>query len=231
MKYLIAMLAALALSGSASADDALAVVNAQRAARGLPAFLPDPGLQLAAERAAAHRAASLMFAHTVNDFQFLPPGCSADAAGCAAYPASYGFMACATYDRYTYAGAASVLGRDGKTYHHLFVSRVASPYQTAQQGTTTTTTTKTTTVTQPKTPAVAPPKGPVVVVAAPSPTITTMTRASSSTSVSYRSSSSSAVRGRLVRTPVMDRAFGPPARPVFRGLIKIGIAAAVIAAL
>ncbi|MFO0822760.1 MAG: hypothetical protein U0792_06510 [Gemmataceae bacterium] len=51
----------------------------------------------------------------------MPAGSYASSAGCAAYPASYGWMSCCVYDNYTYAGAAWVTGRDGKRYMHLFV--------------------------------------------------------------------------------------------------------------
>jgi hypothetical protein len=96
-------------------------VNAKRAARGLRPFQHDPLLTIAAEACAAHRAQHRLFGHSANDFQFLPAGAKANAAGCAAYPASYGFMACCVYDSYTFAGAASVTGPDGRVYHHLFV--------------------------------------------------------------------------------------------------------------
>ncbi len=102
-------------------NSALDQVNAQRAARGLPPFRHDPLLTLAAERAAAFRATHRLFGHTSNDFAFLDGGGTATAAGCAAYPASYGFMACCVYERYTVAGAASVRGADGRMYHHIFV--------------------------------------------------------------------------------------------------------------
>jgi hypothetical protein len=62
-----------------------------------------------------------MFGHTGNDFQFLPSGSYASSAGCAAYPASYGWMSCDVYDNYTYAGAAWAMGGDGKRYMHIFV--------------------------------------------------------------------------------------------------------------
>jgi hypothetical protein len=121
MAFRVAFAVVVLSSNSASAADALAQVNAQRAARGLPAYERDEALSVAAEAAARHRAERLLFGHCANDFAFLPAGVSADAAGCAAYPAEYGFMACATYDGYRWAGAASVPGRDGRVYHHLFV--------------------------------------------------------------------------------------------------------------
>ena len=101
--------------------DALEQVNAQRASRGLAPYARDGGLSLAAEQAAQYRAANRLFGHCSNDFAFLPPGSSADAAGCAAHPPSYGFLACAVYDGYQFAGAATVIGSDGLAYHHLFV--------------------------------------------------------------------------------------------------------------
>lgn len=107
-------------SRSGVGTGALDAVNAKRAARGLRPFLHDPVLTVAAERCAAFRAEHKLFGHTGNDFAFAPVGYAASA-GCAAYPASYGFMACCVYDNYTYAGAASVMGPDGRMYHHIFV--------------------------------------------------------------------------------------------------------------
>ncbi len=103
------------------AEDALDQVNKQRAARGLPPYLRDDGLTAGAINVANFRASRLMFHHTSNDFQGLPAGVSAAASGCAAYPKSYGFMACAVYERHRHAGAAWVLGRDGKMYCQIFV--------------------------------------------------------------------------------------------------------------
>jgi hypothetical protein len=106
---------------SAAGGDGLDEVNAKRAARGLRPFLRDEGLTQAAHACAAFRAQRGLFGHTANDFTFVPPGASAASAGCAAYPASYGWMSCCTYENYTYAGAAWVTGADGKRYMHLFV--------------------------------------------------------------------------------------------------------------
>jgi hypothetical protein len=110
-----------AMMAPASRDDALAEVNALRTARGLRPFIKDDNLTLAARTAAAHRARNLCPGHTSNDFACLPAGCSAAAAGCAAWYPSEGWGSCCTYDNYTYAGAAWAIGRDGKRYMHLFV--------------------------------------------------------------------------------------------------------------
>jgi uncharacterized protein YkwD len=104
-----------------SGGDGLDEVNAKRAARGLRPFIRDEGLTQAARACASYRAQYSMFGHTSNDFAFVPSGSSASSAGCAAYPASYGWMSCCTYEGYTYGGAAWVTGRDGKRYMHLFV--------------------------------------------------------------------------------------------------------------
>jgi hypothetical protein len=101
--------------------DGLDEVNAKRAARGLRPFVRDENLTQAARACAEFRAANGLFGHTSNDFSFVPAGTSATSAGCAAYPASYGWMSCCVYENYTYGGAAAVTGRDGKRYMHLFV--------------------------------------------------------------------------------------------------------------
>jgi len=109
---------------SAPAPDALAEVNAKRAARGLRPYAHDPALTEAAQKCAAYRAARLMFGHVtggMGDFQFLAPGVRCSATGCAAYPDQYGWMSCAIYDNFTHAGAAWVRGADGKRYMHLFL--------------------------------------------------------------------------------------------------------------
>jgi hypothetical protein len=108
-------------SPGAPAGDGLDEVNAKRAARGLRPYIRDEGLTQAAFACAQHRAARRLFGHSSNDFAFVPAGTSARSAGCAAYPASHGWMSCCTYDNYTYAGAAWVTGGDGKRYMHLYV--------------------------------------------------------------------------------------------------------------
>ena len=108
-------------TASAAAGDGLDEVNAQPAARGMRPFVRDEALTQAAHGCAAFRAQPRLFGHTANDFAFVPAGASARSAGCAAYPASYGWMSCCVYDGYTYGGAAWVTGADGKRYMHLFV--------------------------------------------------------------------------------------------------------------
>lgn len=103
--------------------EALDEVNAARAARGLRPFLRDDNLTIGAASAAVFRAARGVAGHTQNDFAHLPPGCSADAAGCAAWPVGSGFGSCCMYENWTYAGAAFAIGADGQRYMHLFVRR------------------------------------------------------------------------------------------------------------
>lgn len=109
-----------------AADDALDEVNAARARRGLPPFARDPGLTAAAVAAADYRATYRIAGHVsggMGDFAFLPPGCTADAAGCGALEPSWGWGSCCTYESYQAAGAAVTMGADGKRYMHLFVRR------------------------------------------------------------------------------------------------------------
>lgn len=108
-----------------SCDDALAEVNATRAQRGLRPYTNDPVLNEAARKCAAWRAERLCEGHCAlpqGDFTFLTPvyPVGSCAGGCAAWEPSWGWGACATYDNYTYCGAAWVMGRDGKRYMHLF---------------------------------------------------------------------------------------------------------------
>ena len=121
MSLLVMVLSCGCLFG---ADDALAEVNAARAARGLPPFVKDEGLTMAARAAADYRASRLIAGHVGGgrgDFAFLPQGSHALAAGCGALAPSWGWGACCTYDRYRFAGAAVTYGRDGKRYMHIFV--------------------------------------------------------------------------------------------------------------
>lgn len=101
--------------------EALAEVNAARAQRGLPPFAHDEELYLAACRCAELRAQYRIAGHTANDFAALRPGNYAAAAGCGALEWSWGWGTCCTYENYRFAGAAYVVGADGKRYMHLFV--------------------------------------------------------------------------------------------------------------
>lgn len=101
--------------------DALDEVNEHRARRGLPAFVRDPKLCEAAYAAALNRAQSLNEGHTSNDFAFLPAGAHATAAGCGAWEPGTGWGTCCTYDSYHTAGAAWVIGSNGKRFMQLFV--------------------------------------------------------------------------------------------------------------
>ena len=105
-------------------DDALDEVNARRAARGLPAFVKDPGLTQAAAACAKVRAANFVDGHlggAMSDFSYLPAGVTASAAGCGALEPSWGWGTCCMDEPYTFAGAAWVMGANGKRYMHLFV--------------------------------------------------------------------------------------------------------------
>lgn len=129
----LAAFALLTITGLAAAQgpawtDALDEVNATRAQRGLYPFARDDGLTAAAGSAATYRAAHGIAGHTANDFAALPAGCSADAAGCAAWAVGSGWGACCTYDSGpTHAGAAWAIGANGLRFMHLFVRRGGGP--------------------------------------------------------------------------------------------------------
>lgn len=113
---------AIAPAGEVGAvQDALAEVNAQRAARGMRPYLLCLQLQEAARACATYRARWRIVGHLQSDFVFLPPGARASCTGCAAWPPSMGFGACEIFGGYTYAGAATVRGADGLNYCHLFL--------------------------------------------------------------------------------------------------------------
>jgi hypothetical protein len=127
VRTLLASLVVLCVVGSVRAEDALEEVNAYRAARGLRPFIRDDGLTQAAQGCADYRAERGITGHC-NDFSFVPEGSMARAAGCAAWAPHwngeewvYGWGSCCTYENWTYAGAAYVIGRDGRRYMHLFV--------------------------------------------------------------------------------------------------------------
>lgn len=107
---------------SGDGADALAEVNATRAQRGLKPFINDPLLNKAAQACAQQRASRHIHGHLPeSDFSYVPSGGQASAAGCGALELSWGWGTCCTYDNYTYAGAAWVMGNDGRRYMHLFV--------------------------------------------------------------------------------------------------------------
>jgi hypothetical protein len=120
------MLTGLLLAGLLMSDpgprcyDGLDELNALRAEHGLPALQYDEGLARAAGGCAIYRAQRLMTGHTSNDFAALPAGVQAAAAGCAAWPPQWGWGSCAKFKNWRYAGAAWVMGRDGRRYMHTF---------------------------------------------------------------------------------------------------------------
>jgi hypothetical protein len=130
-KYTASVVVCLALVAPAwtqetakkATKSALKEVNAARARRGLPPYKEDKRLTVAAHGAAKYRAARLIAGHTPNDFQFVPKGGVAQAAGCAAWEPSWGWGSCCTYENWRYAGAAWAMGRDGRRYMHLFLRR------------------------------------------------------------------------------------------------------------
>lgn len=108
----------------APASDPLAQVNARRAAAGLRPYVLDPGLQHAATACVQYRARLRIRGHVIGgmgDFQFVPAGTSASAAGADGAGATAEFATCAMYDGYTAAGAASAQDANGNWYHQLFV--------------------------------------------------------------------------------------------------------------
>lgn len=125
MRKFIALILTLLLSNACIAQqpaivDSLEEVNTMRASYGLKPFLWDRHLTAAAMGTARWRAQNLSFGH-LDDFYFVPDGTRADACGCAAYEASFGWLSCCMTSDYQFAGAAYVLGRDGKRYMSLAV--------------------------------------------------------------------------------------------------------------
>lgn len=96
--------------------DALDMVNAQRAQRGLRPYLRDPALTQHAYACAKIRAERRIFGHLNGELSGVNASCS----GCAGNEPSWGFMACDLYANWTYCGAAYVMGSDGKMYCHAF---------------------------------------------------------------------------------------------------------------
>ena len=101
--------------------ESLDEVNAARAARGLKPYVRCELLTAAAHLAAMHRAERRIAGHSSNDFAFLPEGSNCTVSGCGALEPSWGWGSCCTYDSYTNAGAALVVGNDGLRYMHLYV--------------------------------------------------------------------------------------------------------------
>lgn len=124
MRTSFGIIIGLIWTSAAFAGDALDEVNAARARRNLPPYTRDAGLTVAAQSCAEYRAARLNRGHVMTgmgDFQFLPQGVTAASAGCGALTIEWGWATCCTYDRYRFAGAAFVWGRDGRRYMQLFV--------------------------------------------------------------------------------------------------------------
>jgi hypothetical protein len=121
VKYLLTAALCLMPSLGFAGENAIAEVNAARAARGLRPYVEDVNLTAAAKAAADYRAYYRIAGHTSNDFAFLPAGCFCPAAGCAAWEPSWGWGSCCTYESWTYAGAAYTVGSDGRRYMHLYV--------------------------------------------------------------------------------------------------------------
>lgn len=116
-------------------DQALTAVNQRRAARGLRPYILDPNLASGALGAARYRAQHGIVAHAANEYSFLAPGVMQwgppDRWGVRVGLIHGGtndfdsmgptFMTCAMLDNYTYAGAATVRGADGRYFHQIFV--------------------------------------------------------------------------------------------------------------
>lgn len=112
---------AASITVQAGVYDGLAEVNRERARRGLRPFIYDAALTQAARSCAQIRASRRIRGHLRNDFAYVPAGTTARAAGCGALEPSWGWGTCCTYENHTYAGAAWVMGSDGRRYMHLFV--------------------------------------------------------------------------------------------------------------
>lgn len=116
------LILALLTSPAFAQTEALSEVNAARARRGLRPFIFDANLTAGAKACAVQRAKYLCFGHTKNDFNASPIGSiRPTATGCAAYPPRDGWLSCCVYEKYTFAGAAFAMGRDGRRYMSLFV--------------------------------------------------------------------------------------------------------------
>lgn len=96
-------------------------MNRQRAAHGVKPLVRDDTLSETALKCATYRAERGIQGHTSNDFDFLPDRNYrlATATGCAAW--RDGFGACGILEsKYTVAGAAVVVGKNGLRYCHVY---------------------------------------------------------------------------------------------------------------
>lgn len=108
----------LASASVSYAADALAVVNLQRSYFRLPALLPDPQLQAAAERAVATRSTRRVTGHLGGG----PVAGRVEGVGYTSQTDRWGiwFRSCYTKaSNIRYAGAAYTVGRDGRTYYQF----------------------------------------------------------------------------------------------------------------
>lgn len=101
-------------------EDALKEVNDKRASMGLKPFIKDELLTKGALACAKERAKFGIHGHLSSDFDYLPAGANAIAAGCGALEPSWGWETCCYTENYTYAGAAYVY-KDGLRWMHIFV--------------------------------------------------------------------------------------------------------------
>ncbi len=116
---LLPLLVVVIIAPTANGADALPWLNAQRAALGLPPYLPDPALQAKAERDCQIRASTGRGGHLGRG---LSPG-RAEGVGnrSGRDPEGRRFLTCLQASRrYRYAGAAVVVGRRG-TYYQLLL--------------------------------------------------------------------------------------------------------------
>ena len=110
-------------------EDALAEVNAARAARGLHPLIWDGLLTQGAMRVADHRAAHRIAGHIggqMSDFALLPPGARADVAGAGALEPWWGWQSCAWDGNWKYAGAAVTVS-GGIRYMSIFCRESTGP--------------------------------------------------------------------------------------------------------
>jgi len=132
MRYLAPTICVLSylLCAHALAADALQSVNAMRAYVGLQPFAQDPNLSYGAEVIAQTMARQRRTGHMGWHKRY---GARAEGTGMRSRPDPHGyrFLACYTADghpsckisrgQYRYAGASSVVGRDGRTYYVLLL--------------------------------------------------------------------------------------------------------------